>query len=375
MAVTDDIPSNGLTSRRLLLVSVPRTASNLLCKLGISGNKDSSHLPNRRAVKILNIRNQPRVHTNQLDGYFFFQAFAKVAREDFSKAPEDWSDADVQGVREGFETCMDALEKYSAQARKQNKMMFSKEHAFWFTNPAALQEAVHGREVADSFKKRFRVNTGAYGFSQSFSPSNPTILPDEYLRSWQIAFIIRHPALAWPSMYRAMIKVAAEGIMDEDGIKGASTTNMNLHWTRMLYDWCMEQPDVPTPPPVIDAHDLIHHPEVVLQFCEQTGLDKTVVQFEWDQNEVKKSEKWRGSDPNADATEQEMKGRAASIMLSSIEGSKGVIKDKAPANIDIAAETAKWKVGFGEETAHIIEKAVWDSMPDYEYLKSKRITV
>jgi len=326
-------------------------------------------------VKILNIRNQPRVHTNQLDGYFFFQAFAKVAREDFSKAPEDWSDADVQGVREGFETCMDALEKYSAQARKQNKMMFSKEHAFWFTNPAALQEAVHGREVADSFKKRFRVNTGAYGFSQSFSPSNPTILPDEYLRSWQIAFIIRHPALAWPSMYRAMIKVAAEGIMDEDGIKGASTTNMNLHWTRMLYDWCMEQPDVPTPPPVIDAHDLIHHPEVVLQFCEQTGLDKTVVQFEWDQNEVKKSEKWRGSDPNADATEQEMKGRAASIMLSSIEGSKGVIKDKAPANIDIAAETAKWKVGFGEETAHIIEKAVWDSMPDYEYLKSKRITV
>ena len=61
-------------------------------------------------------------------------------------------------------------------------------------------------------------------------------------------------------------------------------------------------------------------------------------------------------------------------MMSSLSASKGVIKDKAPANIDIAAEAAKWKVEFGEEVAQIIEKAVWDSMPDYEYLKSKRIT-
>jgi hypothetical protein len=44
-------------------------------------------------------------------------------------------------------------------------------------------------------------------------------------------------------------------------------------------------------------------------------------------------------------------------------------------SIDIDAEAAKWKVEFGEEIAQMIEKAVRDSMPDYEYLKARRITV
>jgi hypothetical protein len=173
-------------------------------------------------------------------------------------------------------------------------------------------------------------------------------------------------------MYRAMTKISAEKLMDEDAIKGASTATMSLRCSRKLYDWCMEQPDVPTPPPVIDAHDLIHTPNVVEKLCEQTGLDKSVLQFEWDENEAKKAKDCPFTDPNANAAMDEV---AFSIMLSSLQGSKGVMKDKAPENIDIAAEAAKWKVEFGEETAQLIEKAVWDSMPDYEYLKSKRITV
>lgn len=330
--------------------------------------------PNNRAVKILNIHHQPSLLTNAKGGYFFYPAFVQAARNGhLAKAPEDWSNEDVEAVKGGFQSCIDTMEEWSTKARDENKVLFAKEHAFWLVNPASFQEAVTG-PGAPGFSEQFRMNTDAYGPDQNYSLSNKTIVSNEYLRSWQMAFIIRHPALAWPSMYRAMLKVAAEGFMDEDGIKGSSETNMSLRWSRMLYDWCMEQPDVPTPPPVIDAHDLIHNPEVVLRLCEQTGLDKNVVQFEWDPNDAKKSNNWSPDDPNAKAEEHDLHSRAASIMLSSLEASKGVIKDKAPAHIDIAAEAAKWKVEFGEEVAQMIEKAVWDSMPDYEYLKSKRIT-
>ena len=218
--------------------------------------------------------------TNEKGGYFFYPAFIEAARKGhLARSPEDWSNEDVEAVKGGFQFCIDNLEEWSAKARDENKLLFAKEHAFWIVNPASFQEAVTGHD-APEFSEQFRISTDAYGPEQSYSPSNKTIMSNEYLRSWQMAFIIRHPALAWPSIYRAMIKIAAEGFLDEDGIKGSSETNMSLRWSRMLYDWCMEQPDLPTPPPVIDAHDLIHNPEVVLRLCEQTGLDKDV-QFEW----------------------------------------------------------------------------------------------
>lgn len=361
MAVIDQPATNGASAdapRRLLLVSVPRTASNLL-------------------LKILNIHKQPNFLTSPKGGYFYFPAFTSAALGDqLTKSAEQWTVEEKQALNGSFQSCFDDLEEYSARAQGENKTMFTKEHAFWLFSPASFQKMITGRDDAE-FAKAFRVQIPEeYGTTQTYSPSNETVLSDEYLRSWQLAFIIRHPALAWPSMYRAMTKIAAEGFMDEDGVKGTSLTNMSFRWTRMLYDWCMEQPDVPTPPPVIDAHDLIHSPEVVLKVCEQTGLDKSVLQFEWsDKDAEKKSNHWMSASRDASADEQDMHRRAASIMLSSLEGSTGVLKDKAPTNIDIKAEVEKWKGEFGEEVAQLIEKAVWDAMPDYEYLKARRVTV
>lgn len=352
-----DAPTS--SPRRLLLVSAPRTASNLL-------------------LKILNVQKQPNLLSNPKGGYFFYPAFATTARSGcLNKNPEEWTEAEKRTVQSAFQMCFDSLEECAAQAQKENKIMFAKEHSFWFYNPASLQKKLTGRYDAE-LSKAFRTRIpDAYGPTNTFSPSNETILPDEYLRTWQMAFIIRHPALAWPSLYRAMTKLIADGFMAPDGIKGAALTNMTLRWPRMLYDWYMEQPDVPMPPTVVDAHDLIHNPEIVLKFCEQTGLDKSVVQFEWDgENAEKKSNQWAPApDADPDAEDHDVHRRAAIIMLSSLEGSSGVLKDRAPATIDIPAEVAKWKVEFGEETAQFLEKTVWDSMPDYEYLKARRLTV
>jgi hypothetical protein len=345
------------TPRRLLLISVPRTASNLL-------------------LKILNIHDQPQFHTSPKGGYFFYPAFVSAAQNGhLAKSPEQWTQDDRQSVKKGFQECLETLEDESSVAQKNNKAMFTKEHAFWFFNPAALHKMRTGCEDPGFFKDLRSEMPQAYGPS-SWSPGNETVLSDEYMRSWQYAFIIRHPALAWPSMYRAMVKIAKEGYMDEDGVKGSSLTNMTMHWSRMLYDWCLEQPDVSVAPPVVDAHDLIHSPEIVYKLCEQTGLDKSALQFEWGgKNEQKKSDNWAAPEADADQQQRDLHNRAASIMLSTLEDSKGIVKDKAPVSIDIDAEAAKWKVEFGEEIAQMIEKAVRDSMPDYEYLKARRITV
>ncbi|KAJ5089119.1 hypothetical protein N7532_007803 [Penicillium argentinense] len=359
MAVTDSIQNvNGAGNpRRMLLISVPRTASNLL-------------------MKILNIHEQPQFHTSQKGGYFFYPAFVSTAQSGYlGKPAEQWSQDDKTSVKSAFQGCLDALENESALAQKDGKAMFAKEHAFWFFNPAALDKMRTGTGDPEFFKAFHMDISDSYGPSRSYSAHNETILPDEYMCSWQFAFIIRHPALAWPSMYRAMKKVADSGFLDEDGVKGSSLTNMTMRWTRMLYEWCLEQPDVPVAPPLVDAHDLIHNPEIVYKLCEQTGLDKSVLQFEWNNNgEPKRSDSWEAPS-NANAEEPDIQRQTASIFLSTLEESKGIVKDKAPATIDIDTEAAKWKAEFGEEIAGLIEERVRDSMPDYEFLKARRITL
>jgi hypothetical protein len=344
-------------SNRLLLISVPRTASNLL-------------------LKILNIPKQPNVITSPKGGYFFYDAFMTTGKDGrLNKPLSEWTANDKTEVRDAFQHAVDDLEEYSAKARAENKTMFAKEHAFWFVNPGFFSSMTHGA-VDDQDLQSFEVSMPeTYGSSRTFSPNNKTVLPDEYLRTWQLAFIIRHPALAWPSLYRAMEKMSKAGFLDDDGLKGVKISNMSLQWTRKLFDWCLEQPDAPITPLVIDANDVIHNPGAVIKFCERAGLDTASMQFEWNGNE-KKSENWtpdRASIGNPDELARQRS--AASIMLSTLEDSNGIVKDKAPKSIDIDAEVAKWRVEFGDETAELLEKATRDAMPDYEYLKANRVTV
>ncbi|CAL5867164.1 uncharacterized protein PFLUO_LOCUS1376 [Penicillium psychrofluorescens] len=347
MTVANNAPTNGSATkppRRLLLISVPRTASNLL-------------------VKILNIHNRSNVLTAPKGGYFFYDAFIHALQ--LNKPLEQWTDEERKKVQVAFQEAVDSLEEFSKRAQDANKMMFAKEHAFWIFNPASFGKMLRGTMSTEHFNDFVIKMPKSYGSTPTFSSKNETVLPDEYLRSWQMAFIIRHPALAWPSMYRAMSKMSSAGYVDEDAVKGFTVTSLTLRWTRMLYEWCLEQPDVPTQPLVLDAYDVIHNPKAVQKFCESVGLDPSELQFEWDDKAATAAlAKSSGWDQTAQA-----------IMLSTLNGSKGVVKDKTPANIDIAAEAEKWKAEFGEEAGQMVEKAVWDSMPDYEYLKARRVMV
>ncbi|KAJ5272518.1 hypothetical protein N7478_007643 [Penicillium angulare] len=230
---------------------------------------------------------------------------------------------------------------------------------------------VHNEE----FFNTFRVNTPEkYGSTRTYSSLNETIFSDEYLRTWQMVFIIRHPALRWPSFWQSLLKFSQQGIIDEDMLQGTTMAHVCMRWSRLLYDWNLQQ-DARRPPPILDAYDLINSPEVVIKFCKQAGMDPDALQFEW---------KCQADDPDYSAsaekiTEASTKSgldeshlRAANIMLNTLSHSSGLIKDRT---VNISTEMVKWKAEFGDDVAGRIERAVWDSMPDYEYLKARRVTV
>ena len=89
--------------RRLLLVSYPRTASNLL-------------------LKILALSDQPNVVANEQGGYFFMKAYTTAAKDSRIYRPGDqWTTEECDEVRSAFQECLNALEDYSSRAEKKRK--------------------------------------------------------------------------------------------------------------------------------------------------------------------------------------------------------------------------------------------------------------
>ncbi|KAL4892685.1 hypothetical protein BDV59DRAFT_179501 [Aspergillus ambiguus] len=370
--------------RRILLVSSPRTASNLL-------------------LRILNLKDQARVLTNEGGGYFFFPAFGTCTKEGrLAKTRDQWTAEDRQDVQSAYQSCVNQLEDWTARAAQDDKIFFAKEHAFWIFDPTSIhklgataysatanangQAATNGSSPHEPlFRLQF---PASYGACNSWSGANETTFPDEYLRTWRLAFVIRHPALMCPSFYRAMKKMVALGVLKEHEVPGVLATNMSLQWPRMLYDWSVEQGIAGAEPLILDAHDIINNPQSVVKFSEQLGLDPSQLIFEWKANTPKNENgsPQNGAQENGTQRSEAPKDNASSsldnlqhnkeaqkIMLGSLTASSGLLKEKAPENVDIAAEVSKWNEEFGEEAARFVEKAVLAAMPDYEYLKERRL--
>ncbi|RAK88248.1 hypothetical protein BO79DRAFT_228806 [Aspergillus costaricaensis CBS 115574] len=211
-------------------------------------------------------------------------------------------------------------------------------------NPAAVSKMLHDVDttngdssaafMAPDYHSFFRVRVDSkYGRSKGLPPFNETVLPDAYLATWQLAFLIRHPAL-----------------------------------TRLLYDWCVLRGGQ-AHPIILDASDLIHNKGAMVKFCEQMGLDPTVLKFEWD-SVCAENEAWSGDNT---CEQDSIFEKARITMRSTLITSSGVLKEKAPEVVDIASEAERWKLEFGDEVADFILQWVHEAMPDYEYLKQRRL--
>lgn len=171
----------------LLLITHPRSASNLL-------------------VKIVNLPEQQQIVARESGGYFFFPAAASMNRAGFLYQPRaEWSGHETEEPREKYQACYDELQKLLDEAEQQDKMAVTKEHAPFLMSPIAVSDFLHGSQIGAA---RWKVDVPER-YRDTKCPSdlqpNPSVLPDEFLLRCRPAFLIRHPALAFPSYYRLVL--------------------------------------------------------------------------------------------------------------------------------------------------------------------------
>ena len=333
--------------RRLYLITYPRSASNLL-------------------VRILSLDKQPNVLAPNLGGYFFLPLInlgneLKIR----TKHIEEWTHDEREKTMRMYQNCFDKLEEHMQTAAAEGKTIFVKEHGDFMTEPTAQTRFLFGQDSTKESPWTAQAPS-TYGPKLTHSSLNHTALPDEFLQTWLPTFLVRHPALAFPSHYRAIVDV--EGAEAAKAGDREQQLIMTLHWTRTLYDWYTQKVSRPETgldedvawPLVLEADDIIAEPEVVVRFCEIVGLDPTKLKFSWSPF---------GEEELAKLPNDEFAIR----MRSTLSASTGVLREKASSNLEIDTEAKKWRVEFGDREGEKIERLVRAAMPDYEFMKARRL--
>ncbi|KAH6844752.1 hypothetical protein B0I37DRAFT_167655 [Chaetomium sp. MPI-CAGE-AT-0009] len=324
---------------RVWLITSPRTASNML-------------------VKILNLDAQ-NVRPAENGGYFFLNAAVK--RFSFHDTPMNtWKEEDRAAVYAAQQAALDKLQEYIDGAEKEGQRIFVKEHAFVMNEPHYESEYIYGPDAVTGTPATLPVQGIEH---PTRSALNITLLPDEFLKTWQPTFLIRHPAMMLPSLYRTCIRDDVGGF-EIDGRKARPgkeplKSEVTMKWIRTLHSFYTAHfGEDSTWPIVLDADDIMVTPELVTKYATLVGLEPDKLRFSWEK-----------------ASEEKLQSMSAPnrVMLSSINASSKVDTSKVAGNIDIDAEAAKWRVEFGEEGGRNLEKWVRDAMPDYLALHAKRL--
>ncbi|EEQ32130.1 hypothetical protein McanMca71_005480 [Microsporum canis] len=336
---------------RIYLLTHPRSASNLL-------------------VQILGLEDQPNVKARPHAGYYFLDTLIALGDMGLrAKHVDEWTEEERTKVQAMYQKGYEEMMKDVDKSKEEGRISVVKEHANVIIGPSHQTKFMF---KTDDVKEAPLTLDVAQGSEVVRSPGNHTIFSDEFLLTWKPVFLIRHPALMFPSFYRCMDdfrKMQKEEIGTTGSLEAGKPDlpiYMSFHNIRSMYDWYSEKlnqvgsSSTTQPwPIVIDADDVIADETVVLKLADIIGLDRNHLKFTWNPVSEEDSKKYNPM---------------AKRMLSSLNASNGIMKDKLAANIDIEAEATKWKAEFGEIDGAKMHKWVTDAMPDYEYLKSRRLT-
>ena len=329
-------------SRRVYLLTSPRTASNLF-------------------VKMLNVEEQPNMATNSYyAGYFFMPAFCK--RNDLDKwdVPYDNMAEDHKRIiRDDAQAAADHFRAFCESAKREGRVVFAKEHVNMMMKSTLLDQLIHGTPV-ESVPPSWVIHMDEA--TDRHSIRNPTFLPDDWLETFQPTFLIRHPALQIPSFYR--VHLEGRGPNDTASRKAYMRATYTLVAFRQMYDFYAKHFRAHAPsspwPLVIDAAELTAYPmDVMRHFCSIAGFDFSKCKFKWE----------LASRETVDELPNNVERRA----FSTLHASTGVLSGKTSLSVvDVEVEATKWKAEFGEEVAKEIETFVRRSLPDYVYLRRQR---
>ncbi|GAB0134989.1 hypothetical protein EsDP_00003341 [Epichloe bromicola] len=323
----------------LLFITYPRTASNLL-------------------MRMLCLQEQDQVVSRESGGYFFFPAVEKMNRDGLMRRPRaEWAEGEMTDMQQKYQACYSNLQELLESAAQQDKTAVTKEHAPFIMSPTAISDFLHGPRDA-TVPWRVHVPKG-YSDAQCPPglPLNPSVLPDGFLLRCTPAFLIRNPALAFPSFYRVILSFCNGDMAKvEEEMVPYIAVACTLRWTKQLYDWYAAAWEAlgneEKSPVILDADDILHSPHLVPRFCNLVGLDEAKVRFHWD---PLTAEQRNGVDSVSAKTR------------ATLHSSSGIVGGKTFDGLTIEGEAKKWKAEFGELVGSRIESWVRASMPDYEY--------
>ncbi|KAH7184794.1 uncharacterized protein B0J16DRAFT_340473 [Fusarium flagelliforme] len=321
---------------RYWLLTCPRTASNLL-------------------VKMLNLDEQGVRPANH-GGYFFLPAIQKHFLVE-QKPMDTWTEEEKAPIDEIIQQCSQAFQDHIAAAEAEGQKLYVKEHSIMLNHPRVEDHYINGSKEKRAITEATPVPVKGIA-EPTRSKNNLTLFPDEFLKTWNPTFLIRHPALMIPSLYRtSLAKIDLKGISRPR--REPCRTEVTMRWHRSLYEFYAEHfGNDSVWPIVLDADDIMLKPEIVCKYAKLAGLDESKVRRSWDK---------------APSEELNKLSHMEQRMLSSINASTAIDNSKVAGNIDIDQEVVKWTEEFGEGEAKKIEKWVRDVMPDYEYMHSKRM--
>lgn len=344
---------------------------------------------------MLDIPNRSDVLTVNNAGYFFFPALIQMNKTKMLERGWDAiSEEEKLALKQAYQDCFDKLQDLVTAGEKAKKTILVKEHAPWLIPPRTLMRVGHGQveegrggggddEDAAEAEVSWKVHGPGIAEAEvgeeaettaTTTPlcglrQNPSVIPDSFFTAWSPIILVRHPALAFPSYYRMMLGIEKGNPERMREIEPKLVATMTLRWTRELYEWLAanwEQHEGISKaagghePIVLDADDFQREPKLIERLCEKIGLDASLVRSTWNP-----------------ATEEEMQRENPFWKHSktTLFGSSGIVLGKTFEGRSLEGEVVKWVEEFGEDVAMKLKAWVVDAMEDYEYLKSKRLTL
>jgi hypothetical protein len=333
-----------------MVFTIPRTASHLLLKL--------LNLPNQLSI---------HRHSNNLDGYIFFPAAAPRFRQSLPGKPiQEWTEGTKTALKDVMQSSFEDWVHLIEEAEKQGKGTFVKEHLHWMVSPVA-EARLYGHQKHDSSTAtQFEVHWETYHSNNAREEDNITCIPDAFLlQHIKPTFLIRHPALAFPSSLRTAIdNQGIPTVLEDEKIQQWECTYL---WSLSLYSFYTKSAigfdrrsfvDGVEYPIVLDAQDLGDE-ALLKKYAKAVGLDGNKVRFTW-----------KAADEQELGSLSMMERR----MKSTILASSCIEKDKLETEkLDVETLKEEWISEFGELLSERLVKLVNDSIEAYEALKHVRL--
>lgn len=323
---------------------------------------------------MLGLDDQPNMAAGEDRGGYIFLPVIKLITDMGlrKKSVANWTKDEVMQVKAAYQDCFDEFQNTLARVSEDGCSVYVKEHVHFLIDPTTLSEYVFGPDGAASNKAdMWTLEQFIDSSSDDESPcpmgraTNITLLPDDFLQTWKPTFLIRHPALAFPSLYRALLALEGKGDENEDDVLGQHCRT--LRWTRLLYDWYCQyyarehessSRGGSKWPIVLDADDIMADPKLAIKYSRLLGMDSRKVSFSWEP---------------ATADELSHLNPATKRYLDTLLASGGILKDKMSGDVDLDRLAKTWRKEFGHRAGQRITQLVKAAMPDYEFLKSRRL--